>query len=183
MAFNINEIKSQLTFGGARPTLFSVRIFNPANQVADIKTQFMVQTAQIPSSTIAPIEVSYFGRRIKLAGDRSYDTWTVTVMNDEDFLIRNAMEQWSNAINGSQTNLRGFGGSQPSLYKSQAQVVQYSRTGRPIREYQFNGLFPLEISPIELDWGATDTIETFSVTFAYDNWEVSGGVTGNAGGI
>ena len=183
MAFNINDIKSQLTFGGARPTLFSVRILNPANQVADIKTQFMVQSAQIPSSSISPIEVSYFGRRIKLAGDRSYDTWTVTVMNDEDFLIRNAMEQWSNAINGSQTNLRGFGGSQPSLYKSQAQVVQYSRTGKSIREYQFNGLFPLEISPIELDWGATDTIETFSVTFAYDNWEISGGVTGNAGGI
>lgn len=182
MAFNINEIKSQLTYGGARPTLFSVKIFNPANSTADAKTEFMVQTSQIPSSTLSPIEVSYFGRKIKLAGDRTYDVWTVTVINDEDFLIRNAMEEWSNRINGSLTNLRTFGGSQPSLYKSQALVTQYGRTGESLRQYKFNGIFPLEISPIELDWGATDTIETFSVTFAYDNWEVSGR-TGNGGGV
>jgi len=182
MGFSINEIKSQLVYGGARPTLFKVRIYNPANSVADIKSQFMIQTSQIPSSSLGQIEVSYFGRKIKLAGDRTYDTWSVTVMNDEDFLVRNAMEAWSNAINGSQTNLRGFGGSEPSLYKSQAQVIQYSKTGEVLREYQFNGLFPLEISPIDLDWGATDDIERFTVTFAYDNWQVVGGNTGNAGG-
>jgi hypothetical protein len=184
MPFNINEMKSQLTFGGARPTLFSVKIFNPANSSADVKTEFMVQTSQIPSSTISPIEVAYFGRRIKLAGDRSYDTWSVTVINDEDFLVRNAMEEWSNRINGSLTNLRTFGGAQPSLYKSQALVTQYGRTGDTLRQYKFNGIFPLDISTIELDWGSTDTIETFSVTFAYDNWEVSSaGRTGNGGGI
>ena len=168
MAFSITDIKSQLQFGGARPTQFSCRIFNPANPVADIKSQFMMQASQIPASTLGQVEVRYFGRAIKLAGDREFDTWTVQVINDEDFLVRNAMEEWSNAINGHETNLRGFGGPQPSLYKSQAQVLQYSKTGQVVREYEFDGIFPLEISPIELDWNATNQIEIFTVTFAYD---------------
>lgn len=182
MPFAISEIKSQLTYGGARPTQFSVRIRNPANSVADIKTQFMVQSAQIPAEMIGQIEVHYFGRAIKLAGDRTYDAWTVSVLNDEDFLVRNALEQWSNAINGRETNIRGFGGSQPSLYKSQAQVVQYNKIGQPVREYEFDGLWPLEISPIDLAWNAKDQIETFNVTFAYDMWRVVAGSTGNGGG-
>lgn len=183
MAFNINEIRSQLTLGGARNTLFQVTIQNPANSVADIKVPFMVQAAQIPASSLGTIEVPYFGRKIKLAGDRSFAEWTVTVINDEDFLIRNAMEQWSNTINSLQGNLRGFGAASPLLYKAQAQVVQYSKTGVPIRTYQFNGIYPAEISAIDLDWNATDQIETFQVTFQYDWWEVSGGITGNAGGV
>jgi hypothetical protein len=182
MAFNINEIRSQLTLGGARNSLFQVTIQNPANSVADIKVPFMVQAAQIPASSLGTIEVPYFGRKIKLAGDRTFAEWTVTVINDEDFLIRNAMEQWSNTINSLQGNLRGFGAASPLLYKAQAQVVQYSKTGLPLRTYQFNGIFPTEISAIDLDWNSTDQIETFQVTFQYDWWEVSGGITGNAGG-
>ena len=103
MAFNINEIRSQLTFGGARASLFQVQFTNPANGVADIKVPFMVRAAQIPSSDLGVIEVPYFGRKIRLAGDRTFADWTVTVINDEDFLVRNAMEQWSNQIN----SLRG----------------------------------------------------------------------------
>jgi len=182
MAFNVNEIRSQLTLGGARPTLFQVTIQNPANSVADIKTPFMVQAAQIPAATLGTIEVGYFGRKVKLAGDRNFDVWTVTIMNDEDFLVRNAMEQWSNTINSFQGNLRGFGASSPLLYKSQAQVIQYSKTGVPIRTYNFDGIYPVEVSPIELDWNSQDTIELFTVTFQYDYWEVSAGITGNAGG-
>jgi len=183
MAFNVNEIRSQLTLGGARPSLFQVTIQNPANSVADIKVPFMVQASSIPESTLGQITVPYFGRQIKLAGDRTFGTWTVNIINDEDFLIRNAMEQWSNTINSHQGNLRGFGASSPLLYKSQAQVIQYSKTGLPIRTYQFNGIFPLSIGAIDLNWGTTDTIQNFSVTFAYDWWEISGGVTGNAGGV
>jgi hypothetical protein len=182
MAFNVNEIRSQLTLGGARASLFQVTIQNPANSVADIKVPFMVQSAQIPASTLGTIEIPYFGRKIKLAGDRTFAEWTVNVMNDEDFLIRNAMEQWSNTINSLQGNIRGFGAASPLLYKAQAQVIQYSKTGLPLRTYQFNGIFPVEISAIDLDWNTTDDIERFSVTFQYDWWEVSGGVTGNAGG-
>ena len=182
MAFNVNEIRSQLTLGGARQSLFQVTIQNPANAIADIKVPFMVRTAQIPSSDLGVIEVPYFGRKIRLAGDRTFGDWTVTIINDEDFLIRNAMEEWSNKINSLQGNLRTFGAASPLLYKANAQVTQFSKTGVPIRVYQFNGIFPSAIAPIDLDWSATDQIEEFTVTFQYDWWNVSGGVTGQAGG-
>ena len=99
MAFNINEIKSQLALGGARPSLFQVRLSNPATTEADSVVPFMVKASQIPASTISPIEVFYFGRPIKLAGQRIFDNWTVTVINDEDFKVRKALETWSYNIN------------------------------------------------------------------------------------
>lgn len=181
MAFSINEIRSQLVYGGFKPTNFQVRIFNPANPVADIKTQFMVQATQAPSSTMGTMSVPYFGRQIKMAGDRVFDSWSVVVINDEDFLIRNALEQWSNEINGHISNLRGFGGPQPSLYKSNAHVVMFSKTGESIREYEVEGIWPSEISPMDLDWSAADTLSTFQVTFSMDSWRIIGGNTGNAG--
>src|SRR6056300_1965195 len=142
MAFNINEIKSQLTFGGAKASLFQVQITNPINGIADLKTPFMVQAAQLPESTLGTIEVPYFGRKVKLAGDRTFAEWTVTIINDEDFLIRNAMENWMAAINSHQGNVRQLASAAASEYKSQAQIIQYSKTGVPLREYTFNGLFP-----------------------------------------
>lgn len=182
MAFNVNEIRSQLTLGGARNSLFQVTIQNPANSIADIKVPFLAKASSIPAATLGLIEVPYFGRKVRLAGDRQFGQWAVTIINDEDFLIRNAMEEWSNRINSFQGNLRGFGAASPLLYKAQAQVIQYSKTGVPIRTYQFNGIFPIEVSAIELDWNSTDAIQEFQVVFAYDWWEVSGGITGDAGG-
>jgi len=180
MAFNIQEIRSQLVLGGARASLFQVQIANPANGAGDIKVPFMVKAAQIPASTTGVIEVPYFGRKIKVAGDRTFAEWTVTIINDEDFLIRNAMEQWMNSINSHAGNIREFGSASPLLYKSNAQITQFSKTGVPIREYTFNGMFPTEVSAIEMAWETTDAIEEFTVTFQYDFWEVSGGVTGNS---
>jgi hypothetical protein len=180
MAFNIQEIRSQLVLGGARASLFQVQIANPANGAADIKVPFMVKAAQIPASTLGQIEVPYFGRKIKVAGDRTFAEWTVTVINDEDFLVRNAMEQWMNSINSHSGNIREFGSASPLLYKSNAQITQFSKTGVPIREYTFNGMFPTEVSAIEMAWETVDAIEEFTVTFQYDFWEVSGGVTGNS---
>jgi len=180
MAFNIQEIRSQLVLGGARASLFQVQIANPANGAGDIKVPFMVKAAAIPASTLGSIEVPYFGRKIKVAGDRTFAEWTVTIINDEDFLIRNAMEQWSNSINSHAGNIREFGSASPLLYKSNAQITQFSKTGVPIREYTFNGMFPTEVSTIEMAWETTDAIEEFTVNFQYDFWEVSGGVTGNS---
>jgi len=177
MAFNINEMRSQLVYGGARQNLFQVRINNPANNSGDLKTPFMVQAAQIPESQLGVIPVYYFGRQMKLAGDRTFGDWTVTVINDEDFLIRNAMEEWSNRINRLERNVRDI-----NRYKSNATVIQYAKDGTAIREYKFDGVFPSVISPIELDWANTDQIESFQVTFTYDYWSVSGGTTDNAGG-
>lgn len=182
MAFNINEIRSQLTLGGARNSLFQVQITNPVNGAGDIKVPFMVRGTTIPEASLGIIEVPYFGRKIRLAGDRSYGTWSVQVLNDEDFLIRNALEEWSNKIQTFEGNLRDFGSASPLQYKQTATVTQYSKTGTPIREYKFHGIFPTTISTIDLDWGSTDAIEEFGVTFAYDWWEVSG-VTGDAGGV
>lgn len=181
MAFNVNEIRSQLTLGGARPALFQVTIQNPVNGSGDIKVPFMVEATSIPESTIGLIELPYFGRKIKIAGDRAFAPWNVRVINDEDFLIRNAMEQWLSSINSHEGNVTAFGSASPLLYKSQAQVIQYSKTGLPIRTYQFNGLFPTAVSAISLDWNTTNQIETFDVTFQFDWWEISGGITGNAG--
>lgn len=183
MSFNINEIKSQMLFDGARPTLFQVTLQNPANSVADVKLPFMCEATSIPDAELGVIQVPYFGRMIKLAGDRAYQDWQITIINDEDFLIRNAMEEWSNKINSFQGNVRGFGSASPLLYKSQAQVTQFSKTGVPLRTYQFNGIYPTNISNIPLAWGSQNEIERFQVTFAVDYWEISGGITGNAGGI
>jgi hypothetical protein len=180
MAFNINEIKSQLTFGGAKPSLFQVAISNPINGAGDLKTPFMVQAAQIPEATMGVIEVPYFGRKVKIAGDRTFAEWTVTIINDEDFLIRNAMEEWLANINSHEGNVTQLGAG-ASEYKAQAQITQYSKTGAPLRTYNFNGLFPTTVGSITTDWGSNDAIETFDVTFAYDWWNVSGGSTGDAG--
>ena len=181
MAFNIQEIRSQLLFDGARPSHFQVTIQNPVNNTGDLKTPFMCRASNIPPSTINFINVSYFGRKIKVAGDRTFDeAWTVTIMNDEDFLIRNAMEDWMSSINSHEENLREFASASPLLYKSQAQVTQFSKTGIPIREYTFYGIFPTSLGNIQLDWETNDQIEVFDVEFAYDYWEVTGGVTGNS---
>lgn len=177
MAFNINEMRAQLTYGGARQNLFQVRINNPANGAGDLKTPFMVQAAQLPGSDLGVIPVFYFGRQMKLAGDRTFAEWTVTIINDEDFLIRNAMEEWSNRINRLQRNVREI-----DRYKSQAEVIQYAKDGTPIRTYIFDGIFPSNISPIEMDWSTTDQIELFQVTFQYDYWTVGRSTTGDAGG-
>lgn len=182
MAFNINEIRSQLTLGGARNSLFQVQITNPVNGTGDIKVPFLARATSIPEANLGVIEVPYFGRKIRLAGDRTYGTWTVQILNDEDFLIRNALEEWSNKIQTFEGNIRDLGSASPLQYKQTARVTQFSKTGTPLREYKFNGIFPTSISTIEMDWNATDTIEEFQATFAYDWWVVSG-ATGDAGGI
>lgn len=180
MAFNINTFRGQLTQGGARPSLFEVQIFNPINAAANFKVPFMVRAAQLPESTLGVIPVSYFGRQIKVAGNRTYGEWTVTVINDEDFLVRNAMEQWVNSINSPVGNLSV---GTPATYKNTtARVSQFSkRGGAGLRIYTFNGLFPTAISPIDLSWDA-EAIEEFTVTFQYDYWTVTGGSTGTGAG-
>jgi T4-like virus tail tube protein gp19 len=178
MAFSINEVRANFQFEGARPTLFTVNIFNPVNSVADNAIQFLASATSIPESKLGDIPVPYFGRIVHFAGDRTYDAWTVRIMNDEDFKVRNALEQWSDAINKKVQNTR----SQLN-YKSTATVNQLSKSGTTVRTYRFNGLYPAEIQPIRLDWGATNQFETFDVTFVYDYWEVTGGNTGNAGGV
>lgn len=175
MVFSINDFKAQLGSGGARPSNFRVQITNPITGVADLKTSFMVYSAAIPESSLSPYEVHYFGRSVKFAGNRTFADWTVEVYNDEDFLVRNSIEAWMNAMNGHTSNRR----VSPKEYKAQAQVTQLSQSGEAIREYTFEGLFPSNMSPIQLSWDG-DGVERFSVTFQYDLWRLSGGTTGNS---
>ena len=182
MSFSINDIRSNVELDGARPSQFQVTITNPISPGADIKVPFLCEAADIPASSLGEVPIYYFGRAVYFAGDREFDPWTVTIINDEDFLIRNAMENWQNAINSLEGNLRNTGTPSATAYKSQATVSQLGKTGNTIRVYQFSGLFPTQISPISLAWASTNEIERYQVTFRYDNWEVVGGTTGDAGG-
>jgi hypothetical protein len=179
MAFNVNEFAGALKGGGARPSLFQVQITNPVNGVADIQVPFMCRATEIPASTLSTIEQGYFGRKIKIAGSRKFADWTTTIINDEDFAIRNAIEQWSNAINTHQGNVNAAGGAAPNLYKASAQITHYGKTGDILRVYEMVGLYPQDIQTIALDWDTTDTVETFQCTWAYDYWQVVGGTTGS----
>jgi len=182
MAFNVNEFAGALKQGGARPSLFQVQITNPINGVADAQVPFLCKAAQIPESTISAIEMPYFGRTVKVAGTRTFAEWSPTIINDEDFAIRNAMEQWSNAINSMQGNISDVASS-PALYKANATVTQYGKSGDILRVYDFVGIFPTSIAAIDLGWDQGAAVEEYGITFQYDYWRVAGGTTGDAGGI
>ena len=174
MAFNVSEFASAgLPLGGARPSLFSVIVDTPSG-VPNVgaRFSFTCSAAEIPSSTVGVIPVRYYGREIKFAGTRTFPEWTVTVLNDEDFSIRQAMETWSQLINSHQGNLRSTQLATSASYRTTATVTQYAKTGTPIRTYQFVNIFPNDISNIALSWDNADAVETFTVGFSYDYWQV-----------
>jgi hypothetical protein len=175
MAFNVSEFRAQMTGDGARPNLFQVSLTFPTvvngAVVAGQKTTFMAKAAQIPGSTVGSISVPYFGRELKFAGNRTFADWTITIINDEDFAIRNAFEEWLNAINSHAGNVRDASAANPSSYSVDAQVIQYGKTGNAIATYNFVGMWPQDLSTIDLAWDSNDTIEEFSVTFGYQFWE------------
>jgi len=174
MAFAISDIQSQLQYGGARPSLFQVNIFNPLDGRGQIKQPFMIMAASIPDSSVTSIPVPYFGRTINVAGVRQYQQWQVEVINDEDFLVRAGFEAWVGKINTPVTNIRATGTSAPAAYKSRGQVLQYSQTGQVIKTYNFEGLFPVQVGGIQLSWQAGSQIEIFPVTFVLDEFTIVG---------
>ena len=174
MAFNIADIKSNLPFGGARPTLFQCIITLPPGVPGDLsKLQFLARATSLPASNLGLIQIPYFGRKVKIAGDRTYDPWQVTIMNDEDFKIRGTMEAWNYTINSYAANLQTA--ANINQYKADAQIIQYGKGGNILRVYDFKGIFPETISNIDVDWNANDVIEEFQVQFQYDYWIVGGG--------
>ncbi len=185
--FNINRFRSEgLVFGGARPTNFTVTLSFPdlVNiPNASTKASLLCRATKLPESILSDIPVPYFGRNIKLAGNRTYEDWEVVIMNDEDFLLRNAFEAWHNAINTTISNrldsrVAAISPALGNSYKTTAMVTQFAKEGPgdidgegAIKTYKFEGLFPTAVSDISLDWDATNQIETFSVRFAYDWYE------------
>jgi hypothetical protein len=174
MAFNISDFRSNMVGDGARPNLFSVTLVFPtiANNgaIAGQKTTFMAKAAQLPGSTIGQVPIYYFGREVRFAGNRTFTDWTLQIINDEDFTIRNSLESWMNAINSNQGNVRNGNALNPSNYSVDATVTQYGKTGNAIKSYKFVGLFPVDVAPIDLDWGSNDAIEEYATTFAFQYW-------------
>jgi len=180
----ITDFKSKLTGGGARPNLFEVELAFPSSvNVAGLndilqKARFLVKAAQLPASNVTPIEVPFRGRTLKIAGDRTFDTWTVTVINDTDFAIRSAFEKWMNTINRVSDNT---GLTNPALYQADAFVYQLDRSGETLRQYHFYDVFPTQVTPIELSYDAQG-IQEFQVELQVQWWEAVRGNGAAAGG-
>ena len=181
----ISDFKSRLVGGGARPNLFEVRMTDLPDFVDDWPSetfQFMCKAAALPASNIAPIDVPFRGRIFKVAGDRTIDTWTITIINDEDFRIRNAMEAWMNGIAKLSNNL---GATNPTAYMRNATVFQLGRGANPrstdadgdrnavLAEYEFIDMFPTNISQIDLSYDSSDTIEEFTVEFQVQSFNLN----------
>lgn len=170
MPFNAYEFRAQLQGDGARPNLFEVQLTFPTSVnpgAANRKLTFMCKTASMPGMTIGHVPLFYFGREVKLAGNRTFPEWTLSVINDEDFSVRNGFEKWMNGMNRVVTNVRDQWAGNSLGYSTSALVNQFSKTGEIIKTYTFTGMFPVDMSQIDLDWGSNDTIEEFSVTLAY----------------
>ena len=181
MAHSIQDFKSALRGGGARPNLFEVTIPAPPTGV-DLTANFPIlcKTAALPASNIASIDVPFRGRIFKVAGDRTFDTWTITIINDQEFQIRNAFETWMQSI-GQYGD--GSGATDPASYMVDAFVKQFRRgvsnTGTGIAvgsglevaaTYKFYSIFPTNISAIDLSYDTADSIEEFTVEFQVQYW-------------
>ena len=192
----ISQFKSRLAGGGARPNLFEVELTLDGEGLGfslpgydATQMAFLCKAANLPAQNIASIDVPFRGRIFKVAGDRTIDTWTITIINDEDFRLRRAMEFWTEQIASLDTNL---GATSPNAYMAAAKVYQLGRGSSPrstdnsgdsnsvLAEYEFVDIFPTEVSAIDLSYDSSDTIEKFTVTFQVQSIRILKG-TGAAG--
>ena len=178
----ITDFKSKLSGGGARSNLFEVVLSFPDIAPADVtvldKSRFLVESAALPGSAITPLDVAFRGRTLKVAGDRTFESWTVTIINDTDFSIRSAFENWMNKINRLSDNT---GVTNPALYHADAFVYQLDRDGSTLRAYHFYDIFPTNISAIQLAY-ENDAIQRFTVEMQILWWEAVKGNSASAGG-
>jgi len=178
----ITDFKSKLTGGGARSNLFEVVLSFPDIAPADTnvldKSRFLVKGANLPASNVAALDVPFRGRTLKVAGDRTFESWTVSILNDTDFAIRSAFENWMNKINRVSDNT---GTIDPTSYTADAFVYQLDRDGSTLRAYHFYDIFPTSIGAITLDYN-TPNIQEFTVEFQILWWEAIKGTSSAAGG-
>lgn len=165
----VDDFKSKIRGGGARPNLFRAIINFPIYTGGDVElTSFLCEAAQLPASTMATITIPFRGRQVKIAGDRTFDVWTPTIINDTDFKIRNAMERWMNGINGHSANT---GLTNPNDYQVDLFVEQLDKDGSILKTYNFRGCFPTSVSTIDLSYASENEIERFTVEFQVQYWE------------
>ena len=183
----ISDFKSKLVGGGARPNLFEVQVAFPTvvgKEDAEKEIPLMVKAAELPASNVGDIPVNFRGRILHVAGDRTFDPWTVTVINNTDWKIRKAFENWSDLMNNRTYDTAS---TSPLVYQRNAKVFQLGRgKGRTagsnaaqpgggdqipvLASYKFYGIWPSQVSSIAVDYGSTDTIEEFQVTFQVNYW-------------
>ena len=172
---NIDDFKANLLGGGARANQFRVTITPPPGIATGLdirRTSFLVRSAALPAMTLGEISVPFRGRSIYIAGDRTFDeVWTTTFLNDTDFMIRNAMERWSNGINDLANNT---GIVAPADYQTDLTVEQMDRDDTVLKSYIFKSAWPTSVSSIELTSDTADAIEEFDVTWRYQHFEASG---------
>jgi hypothetical protein len=193
----ITGFKERLAGGGARPNLFEVEIpafptgitWGSGNGQESQTFKFLCKAAQLPASNVAPIDVPFRGRILKVAGDRTFDVWTVTVINDEYFKLRTAFEKWMNLISKLDNNT---GATNPSSYMKDAYVYQLGRGAgtvnsttnsstangagiTPLRSYKFYDIFPTSVSAIDLSYDSSDAIEDYTVEFQVQYWTAGEG--------
>lgn len=167
----IDDFRATLVGGGARPSQFRVDLNFPnfiSTGNASINAgSFLVKASSLPASIVSPIDVPFRGRIAKIAGERQFQNWNVTVLNDNNFLIRNAMEIWSaSVLEHAHTN----GLVAPRTYVVDMQVTQLDRNDNPLKTYIFHNCWPQVVSEIGLDFGNTGAIEEFNVEFSVDYW-------------
>ena len=170
---NINDFKAKLAGGGARSNQFKVTMPFPGyaqvgGEIEDLA--FLCTTAQIPAMNVGLVNVPFRGRQIKIAGDRTFADWSITVLNDTNFKLRNAFERWQNGINNMSDN---EGLSNPVDYQVDAFVDQLDRNGNTLKSYTLRGAFPTEVAAIDLNFATNDEVETFGVTFQYQYFETN----------
>ena len=169
----IDEFKANLIGGGARANQFRVTFTTPgaiATGLDIAKASFLIKAAALPGQSIPEIEVPFRGRIMHIAGDRTFEPWTTTVINDTDFMVRNAIERWMNAINDLVTNT---GLSNVSDYQADLTVEQLDRDDTVLKTYILRNCFPVSTSAIDLSYDATTEVETFDITWRYTHFEAS----------
>jgi hypothetical protein len=169
--FNVDQFKAQMKGGGARANQFFVLLKFPGyvatGPLATVEASFLVNAAALPGSIVNPTIVPYRGREVKFAGERTFQPWTISVLNDVSFNIRNSLENWMSGMNGLENNT---GKINPVEYTAQLYVTQLDRNNLPLKSYTLVGAFPTDISDIALSYGDNDTIETYTVTFQYQHY-------------
>lgn len=165
----IDDFKSRLTGGGARANMFKATVNFPGYAEGDVElTSFLCKAAQLPASILAPVEIPFRGRKLIMAGDRTFEPWNITVINDTDFKVRDAFERWSNGINQHEANV---GIANPNDYMADMIVEQLDKEGKAVKRYDFRGTFPTNIGAIDLSYENENQIEEFTVELQVNYWE------------
>ena len=182
--FNVERFKSALTNGGLRPNQFAVQLSFPTyvsgGSQAVTKAPFLINIAEMPGSTINPATVLYRGREVLFSGDRTFAPWTFTALNDSQMTIRNAIESWMIGMEDLQTKRGRLNASE---YQRNIDIFQLDRTGFVLKSYVLRDAFPIDLSPVGLDFSSNDNISTFQCTWRYQSFSTNNSASGLVGQV